>query len=266
MICPFCAIECHPLGNGHERCRECFSIFQTNAKATQYEEEYFQSKYDRQYGNSYLDDKISIMKRCENRMMAIERKTRVKQGATLLEIGSAAGYFLEVARKHHLQIQGWEISHFMVEYANQQNLNSEQGDFFELFQEWSDKNRKTFDYVAAFYVIEHFQRQVQLWFALQKLVKRGGWLLLALPSSFGPLFYLQNEKWLQVQPEDHFVCYGPSSLKKIASRFGFATVYTEPEGLHPDRITRNKALHPYIQKVQKIMTFSDTFFAILQKT
>ena len=289
-LCPF-----HKAGNHHQQdytlkpinglkpdeyvqCSYCKVVVSLNAKSTTYEENYFATEYSSQYGKSYLQDKTNIQKRMKWRLDQLEKHTTTKfdlnhgdenrqQQSTekpqLLEIGSAAGFFLELCNDLGFHATGWEISQQMTNYANSKGWETIQGGFLRL----SHNYHKNFALVAAFYVIEHFHDQYLLWKNITKLLKPGGYLLLSLPSSAGPVFKFNKKSWAQGHPRDHFVDYNPLALKKIGRMFGFSLILAKSEGVHPHRFPLGKSLpFSFIYRMyQKLKPFSDTLFVILQK-
>jgi len=308
MLCTFCNQKTHLVfqNNNFYRCPNCTLIYNLNAKSVIYEEDYFEKEYQQQYNTTYLRDKQNIQKRMNERLKiafsvlshnktSMQDKKQKKLNA--LEIGSAAGFFLEILQQKNIQATGWEISQKMTQYANkeankktnekfskknQENNNvipykTIQGDFFTLYNKHKELSAdgsivlKKFDLVAGFYIIEHLKNQKKFWKSISSLVKKDGLLLLSMPSSFGPSFYFHSKEWQDNHPKDHFVDYSPLSIKIIAEKFNFKVLHTSVEGVHPHRLPlwnylQNKTYlkEMYFQFIRKFV-FSDTIFVVLQK-
>lgn len=251
-------------------CPTCYLHSFLNAKTIEYEDHYFLEEYQKQYKSTYINDKKKIQHRMQWRLQLLNQylsKAKIPnaKNKSLLEIGSSAGFFLELAQKSNYHIQGWEISNFMTKYANKAGIPTIQGDLFSLYQKY--KNQKKFDVIAAFYVIEHLSDQQKIWEIFSDLIKPNGFLLISTPSIFGPTFYFNLPQWIQTHPKDHFVDYSPKSIKKIAKLFQFKVVTQKAEGIHPQRFWKGSSIiGKYLYTlIQRKFTFSDTLFTILQK-
>ncbi len=248
------------------KCGRCKLIFYTKALRSTYEENYFGKEYKKQYGKEYLDDKKNISKKMESRMHALRKFLPDFRGKRLLEMGSAAGFFLEIAQKSGFYPEGWEISKKMSKFANKNGIFTRTGDFHELFHEWKKKSQP-FDIIAAFYFVEHISDPFLIWNIFDQMIHPKGFLLITLPSYFGPMYFFHRKKWLEEHPKDHFVDYSVKSLTKISKKFGFRLVYKTPDSLHPERFPLNYigSLNLLYRIIQKKLAFSDTLYIILMK-
>ncbi len=272
--CPVCHSKTTPLPGTEKfsRCVQCGVVVHNRARSTEYEDDYFDKEYKNQYGRSYLDDEPQITQKAEDR---IRKLTRLFPEITdmpfirILEIGSSAGFFLARAKSRGWNVLGWEISRNMAKYANQNQIPTVQGDFLSLYEKWK-KNPQHFDILAAFYALEHIPDQKKIWEAFSAMTTENGFLLLALPSTYGPVFYFHFNRWEKEHPADHFVDYSPFSLKMAARQYGFDLVAIFPESLHPERFPLakhfGKPLAPVWNWIQDEFVFADTFYAILRKT
>lgn len=268
--CQFCHTPLEPVHGSKvfERCPQDYLIWNTQYSKTKYENEYFQTEYRLQYGREYLADKPSIVKRMNERWNIFEKLVpkSYPEKPRLLEFGSAAGFFLEIAMQSGWDPEGWEVSRLMSEYANHHGLKTRCGSITDLSKKNARSNQNKFDCVAAFYLLEHLENQPHFWSTVKQMLKPGGHLLLALPSSFGPLFYFDFESWQISHPKDHIVDYSPASLTKIAAYYGFRVLHSSIESTHPDRFKINNyagVVFPALSEIQKRLVFSDTFFSIL---
>lgn len=242
-------------------------IHYLGASAVEYEDDYFNREYRQQYGRTYSEDKANIQKQMKKRLNLLKTVTDTK-GKKLLEIGSAAGYFLELAEADGMQAEGWEISESMSTQARQNGLKTLTGDFFSLYENLNrSENFQQSDILAVFYVLEHFQNQRLFWRAAADLLTDNGFLLIALPSTFGPVYHFNRRVWVDTHPADHFVDYSPRALELVARQSGFRMISHVPESLHPERFLFGDV--PVIRDIysmyQKMTVFSDTFMAVLQK-
>ena len=266
--CKICNVELKPLKkkiNNFQKCSKCGLLYFLDAKSIQYDDNYFNSEYRNQYGTSYIDDKEKIQKRLLQRYDIFKKyvKSNANENINLLEMGSAAGFFLSLMKEKGFKVQGWEISEFMSEYANANKVPTQCGDLIDLYKNWKQSKENRYDIVSAFYVLEHIPDQAFIWKIFQNVTSAKGLLLLAMPSYSGPGFFFNREKWINNHPKDHFVDYNPSSLKKVAMIHGFKPLFFRSEGIHSERFPLgNKAGFKLLYNtLQKKIPFSDTIFA-----
>ena len=269
--CQLCQTALEPLPGAEQfqRCPQDYLIWNASPSTVNYEDEYFQTEYRLQYGREYLADKQSIVNKMTERWHLFKKvqKPNKNKKPRLLELGSAAGFFLEIAKNDGWDIEGWEISQLMSEYANHHALKTKCGSFYDLIKKIPKATYGSLDCLAAFYVLEHLTEQNIFWSEARKLLRPGGYLLLSMPSSFGPLFYFNFEKWKITHPGDHVVDYSPASLTKVAAYYGFQVSHLSIESAHPSRFGLENyggVIYPVLKEMQKKLVFSDTFFAILK--
>lgn len=200
FLCEFCCVPTKNVFSHFYRCPNCGNLFNLNHQTTSYEDSYFEGEYEKQYGKTYIDDKSNIQKRMKLRLEQVRPFIQYAKHKKLLEIGSAAGFFLELASAAGFLAKGWEISKYMSDYANEHGSPTIQGDFLNLLQE---ESRNEYDMICAFYVIEHFKEQKEIWKGLSRIIRDNGLLILALPSTFGPAFYYHQDNWIKNHPRDH---------------------------------------------------------------
>lgn len=264
-LCEFCGISTHQIRKYFFKCPKCKNIYNKSYQTIAYEDTYFETEYKKQYGKSYIDDKKNIQLKMQYRLNRIKPILQDFSGKKLLEIGSAAGFFLEIANENGFISKGWEISTYMSEYANQNGNTTIQGNFLDLLDH--EKNDQ-YDVISAFYVIEHFTDQKKIWEGFQRLLKKGGLLLLAVPSYFGPAFYFHKDEWDKNHPKDHYIDYSPYGIKTVCNLFGFKKLLIYTEGLHPERFLLGNVffLKYFYNIIQKTFNFSDTIYIVLKKS
>ena len=100
-------------------------IYYLKARSLDYGPDYFLSEYEAQYGKSYLDDEPNLRRLSASRLDWMDQTLVVsgakvdwpEQGPALLEIGSAAGFFLDEANDRGYRTLGVEISDFASNFA-----------------------------------------------------------------------------------------------------------------------------------------------------
>ncbi|MBM9591059.1 class I SAM-dependent methyltransferase [Leptospira sp. 201903075] len=217
----------------YEECRLTGVLRYLPAKVREYGDSYFMEEYSNQYKKSYYEDEPNLRAMAERRLSVLEKVGAKAEGSSLLEIGSAAGFFLDEAKKAGYLAKGLELSPKEVEYAKAKlSLDVEKKSVLAIpTNEW----KETFDVVAAFFVIEHIEEIDGIWERIQAWTKPGGFLYLAVPSSFGPSFQTNPSAWFATHPSDHFFDYSVHSLKKLLSILGFEVNYVRPMSYHSYR-------------------------------
>lgn len=203
-------------------------VYYTKAHSLAYGADYFLEDYVKQYGRSYEDDAPALRTLAKRRLGFLKDARRT--GGDLLEIGCALGFFLDEARNAGYNVRGLEISEYAARYAREKlRLDVDCSPFLE------SSDTRTYDVVAAFYVIEHFPDQKSVFEKIRGLLKPGGIFLFALPSTNGPMFRYQKEEWMRTHPADHFADYDPVSLARTAEHYGLRLIQAKPSSFHPSR-------------------------------
>lgn len=268
MTCPLCGTFLAPLSDKR------FGICPTDKLVVngayefrRYEHDYFEQEYRNQYGRSYTQDRQAILARNEIRFAKLKELAPVATHPQVLEVGSAAGYFLKIMQEAGYSVRGWEISQAMTKYANARGIKTVRQDFLKGAALHEKQQKQPYDIVAMFYVLEHIPEQKLAWQKLANLVRPGGYLLLALPSADGPTFRFHRQRWYDTHPLDHSVDYSPRSLKLAARQFGFQLVVAHSEGIHPQRFPLGSvSLLARLYHLALVNApISDTIFAILQR-
>lgn len=232
-----------------------------------YSEEYFIEEYAAQYGRTYIEDFDNIYSLSQRRLEEIFRHIPPTNKVSILDIGSAAGFFLKAAEDRGVKdLTGVEISAYASSYC-MDNFG------IQVYKTPFDQvqiNRK-FNIITAWFFLEHCQDPASSIDKISGLMMDGGILAMSLPSWFGPLYYFNREKWIKSHPSDHRIDLSPGSVKKMLQKAGFKTVKVKKCGYHPDRIIKKEALlmplfEPLYRKFTDFTAFSDTIevYAIKQ--
>ncbi|TGM03861.1 class I SAM-dependent methyltransferase [Leptospira jelokensis] len=227
----------------YEICRHTGVLRYLPAKQREYGDSYFMEEYMSQYKKSYYEDETNLRTMAKRRLANLTKLVPFREGHptmketfqnhSLLEIGSAAGFFLDEARIAGFKTKGLELSPKEVEYAKTKlGLDVERSSVLSVSEgDWKD----SFSVIAAFFVIEHLADIDGIWKRLNHWLQPGGFLYLAVPSSFGPSFQTNPNEWFRTHPTDHFFDYSVHSLKKLLSILGFDVNYVRPMSYHSYR-------------------------------
>jgi SAM-dependent methyltransferase len=261
LNCPVCgktsdkqiSIDLHKCGN-------CSLIFNVNCISLSYDRDYFISEYQGQYGKTYIEDFDNIYRMSVNRIDNIFKLLKSEsRERSVLDIGSAAGFFLKAAKdKGITKLKGIEISAFASDYCRK----TFSIDVIESPFESAMINEK-FDIVTSWFFIEHLMEPLQAMERIYKMLNEGGIFALAVPSYYGPVFYLNREEWIKSHPKDHRIDLSPAGAKRILKEIGFKKVRVVKCGYHPERVmSRKNILFKPFELLYRVYTsitgFSDT--------
>ena len=196
--------------HGIVKCPDCGLVFfeQTMAPEELYTEGYFS-------GGEYMDyvaDKAITQRNFRRR---IPELLRLAPGGELLEIGSAYGFFLELASRHWT-VHGVEIVPEGVEHArNILRLDVRRSDFLDLSDE-----RDRYDIVCMWDTIEHLMRPVCYLEKVGRWLKPGGHLVVTTGDIDSWMSRLRGSRWRLIHPPTHMYYFSPTTLSRAATQAG----------------------------------------------
>ncbi len=253
----------HPQFPEHyDICTETGVCFYKHAESREYSSTYFMEEFKNQYKKTYYEDEINLRNLAKKRLNILNKFIK-SQGSSILEIGCAAGFFLSEAKSLGFDVKGIELSKTESEFANKTlKLDVENCSFFEF------QSSKTYNVIAAFFVIEHIPDQEKVLNKIFSLLKPGGYLFLGLPSLFGPTFQTNPREWFATHPKDHFVDYSISSLRLLFKKYEAKIVFQAPMSYHPKRDLGWRGKYP-IKLMYKVLAnlscYGDTIQVLAKK-
>ncbi len=259
--CPFCGkFSDKKISSDLYKCGRCSLVFNVNCKSLSYDRDYFISEYHGQYGKTYLEDFENIYNLSTLRLKKILKIINKREfDLSLLDIGSAAGFFLKAAKDIGIKkLRGIEISNFASDYCRN-NF------FIEVIESPFEKveiNEK-FDIITSWFFIEHLMDPLNAIKRIYQMLNDDGVFAMAVPSFFGPMFFISKDEWIKMHPRDHRIDLSPKSAKKILKNTGFKKVKIIKCGYHPERVlsTNNIFYKPFelLYRLYSLLTgFSDT--------
>jgi SAM-dependent methyltransferase len=262
--CPVCLSEDRTaaLGGHLFGCASCGIAFNTKFEPKQYNEDYFLDEYRFQYGRSYIEDYEAIRRLSERRLDSILRlfyKRRKPSSLALLDIGSAAGFFLKCARDAGiLDANGIEASEYAADYCSATfGIPVTRASFEDVSID------RGYDIITAWYFIEHCADPVPAIEKIYSALRPRGVFAFSVPSIFGPMFAFRRKAWVESHPSDHRVDFSPRFAKSLARKTGYKRIYVKPAGIHPERVipTGSAFYKPFshvYRTFSRITAFSDT--------
>ncbi len=260
LDCPFCrGHKVKEISGNFFLCKNCKIVFNTEYQSLSYDRDYFIKEYKEQYGKTYIEDFDNIYSLSSERLNRIFRLHRKTNPDSLLDIGSAAGFFLKAAADKGIdRLLGIEIS----QYASSYCINNFKIPVIHSPFDSAGITDK-FDIISAWFFLEHCGDPAKEIKKIYELLNDGGVLALAMPSYFGPLFTFDREKWIKTHPGDHRIDVSPGGAEKILKEAGFRKVKTYSCGFHPERVLKSSSLffRPFsyfYKKFAGYTSYSDT--------
>jgi SAM-dependent methyltransferase len=217
-VCPVCRSTSAPLvfvKNGYpmHRCGACELVFSAQPPGNDRLEELYSAEYFTQGGAGYPD--YIGDERTHRRQARSYLRTIGKLGArgTLLDIGCAAGFFLDEARRHGWNVRGCELSSFAQAYAhNTLGLDVTRAGFLD--DEFSPPPH-SFDIITLFNVLEHLRQPPLVAAKLFGLLRPGGHLVVETWDTHSWPARLLGPKWSTYAPPTVIYCFTKLALRYL---------------------------------------------------
>ena len=208
------------------RCSSCGLLYRASLPSSEelsglYDSSYFRAEERSQRGEGYAD----YVGEADLHRLNARRRLSFLEGLTrpgsLLDVGCAAGFFLDEARANGWQVTGVELSAEMAEWASG-TLGLEsviQGSFTGLA--W---NEGTFDCVTMWDYIEHTIDPLSELRLAHKVLRPGGLLVLSTGDAGSVVARLSGRRWHLLTPRHHNYFFTRSSLLLGLERAGFGVL------------------------------------------
>ena len=212
-------------------CGKCGLIYVAQEVTRAQLDAYYDSGYYAGDGKAYTDylAKAPVRKHHYRSMLpAIKRHLapQARENARVLDVGCAAGYFLEVATEAGWHAQGVELSPYMSAYAREERgLCVQTGTIEE-----ADLPLETFDLITMWDVIEHVQNPSQVLQRAAELLKPDGLLILATGDVKGVTARIYGEKWSLIAPPGHLFYFSRRTLGALLGKAGLRVLGWESDG------------------------------------
>ncbi len=186
-------------------------------------ESYFKNKNVLLYGyDDYMKEEPlyrDLFKRC------LEDLEQYKPKGTMLDVGCATGFFLDVAQSRGWETYGVEISKFASGYAREHfKLNIFTGTLAE-----AKLQSGMFDAVVMYDQIEHVREPLEQLQEAYRLLKPGGILTINTPNAGGLLSKIMRRRWFHFK-EDHLFFFSNTTISKALAAAGFQVLKVKPSG------------------------------------
>lgn len=195
------------------RCRngDCrFTFLDGEAAPELYGDEYFEAYA----GGDYVG--AERQRRHESRLRVELLASVSAPPARLLEIGAAAGFFLDEARARGYEGVGIEPNAAMATHARETlALDVRTGVLGEV-----EIEPASFDAACAFHVVEHLPEPLASLRTIREALRPGGHLLIEVPNAESVAARRRGSSWKPLDLPYHVGQYGPRSLRALLERSG----------------------------------------------
>lgn len=193
------------------QCRNCGLVF-ADVKESDivnvYEEDYYKSVYP-----DYESDKnIHEL----NNIKLLEKIETYFTPGTMIEIGSAFGFFLEVAGKRKWKAVGYEMSEYASGLARTKYLQDVRTvDFL------ADSIQSPVDVICMLDTIEHLLRPSLYIEKISHTLKNNGGLIVSTGDISSWFSRLSGKRWRMFVPPLHIYYYSRTTITYLLEKYGF---------------------------------------------
>jgi 2-polyprenyl-3-methyl-5-hydroxy-6-metoxy-1,4-benzoquinol methylase len=175
---------------------------------------YFAGEGEQGYLN-YADMQKALRPHFQRRLRTLE--ARLPQRGRILDVGCAAGYFLDEARQRGWQICGMELSQEMAHSA-EQRLH------VPIYTALAAVPDRDFDAITLWEVIEHLPDPIDTLRQLRDRLRPGGRLMLSTPNTGHWQATRAKEQWAGYRPPSHLQYFVRETLADALRRAGFEQI------------------------------------------
>jgi 2-polyprenyl-3-methyl-5-hydroxy-6-metoxy-1,4-benzoquinol methylase len=269
--CNLCGSEerrpfCPENGLGLVQCARCGLVYVSPRPNPQelyalYGETYFHNAESGVVGyTNYLKDEVNIRKTFAGRLKWLQR---LIQPGKLLDVGCAAGFFLDEAKKQGWQAQGLDVSSFAVDYVKERfAFDARQGSFTEL-----DYPADSYDLVTMWDVIEHVPDPKAYIQRAATVLRSGGVLALATPDVDSIPARLTGKRWVGYKlSEEHVYYFSIRTLSQMLNEAGFEVLAAHHVGKYVTMRLFLNRLGMYSPLLASLLSMAERAFKLSERS
>ena len=194
---------------------------------------------------------------------------RVKQGGSLLDVGTGDAHFLDEARRH-FDVQDCDFSDAAAAFARTRGHTIVIGQIEDL-----DFGGQTFDCITMWHILEHLPQPAVAMKRICALLKPGGCLIVAVPNEenrlvrhrCGLLRASNPLGPLQFGGEIHLAHFQPATFREFLRANGLELAAFGVDDIYPSHTARNRAVLATQRTVSRLTGwhFSMAMYAAARK-
>lgn len=178
-----------------------------------------------------------------------------------LDIGCAAGYFLDILRKNHWKTVGIELDLSMHSSLIQKGYDVSDNPL-EFFN-----SPHQFDLITMFDAIEHLPELQKNFTKISSLLSNQGILAISTPNIDSFQHYLFRSRWFQFKPIEHLYYFSPRTIAQLAKDNGFKIEEMRTSGQYANiPFIVDRLQHYGFHNLAKICSFLIKSFALERLT
>ena len=214
---------------GIVKCKDCGYVYASlDMTQVEFERLYNSGYFTGEEYSDYLADKLIHQRNFSSRLNVLTKHMDREQHQSLLEVGCAYGFFLELAEKYFSHVVGVDVTSEGVDYArNQLNLNAHQTDLLN----W-DFEQRQFDVACMWDTIEHLRAPDKYLKKIVENLSSGGLLTVTTGDIESRMARWRKNRWRLIHPPTHAHYFSRSSLTRLLDRYGFDVVHFEYCGFY----------------------------------
>lgn len=215
------------------RCAACRLVYVTprlvpEALAAVYGEDYWRSDNPKQHGYADYQREAALYLKTYRRRMPLVRRW-LPQQARVLDVGCAAGYFLQVIQQLGCDVYGVEVSAPIAKAAiaalGQDRVHVGMLDEAVTALPLADGS---FDLVTLWDVIEHVPTPQDVLRTVHRLLKPDGKLLLETQNVASLWARLLGRRWHHYKHAEHLYHFDPDTISRLLQGCGFKVLHCGP--------------------------------------
>lgn len=146
----------------------------------------------------------------------IIRGTNLTKGNKLLDIGCGSGQFLYEMKELGIDVQGVEPSDFNEKENKKYRLKIKKANLID-----AKYNKESFDLITLNHVLEHLDNPHETLNEINKILKKDGKLIIAVPNTNSLAYWIFKRNWYQLDVPRHIINYSNKNIKLILEKNGF---------------------------------------------
>ncbi len=211
------------------KCKTC-GLVQVNPQpsmeevAKYYSDEYFTKRTDRGYDNYYSDKIRSEIERVFRLnledLVFFQWEKSLTHSKRTIDIGCAAGYFVNYMKSRIWDAEGIEIAEGPVRFAKEVlSLKITKADFLN----WDIEKKEKFELITLWASIEHLHKPKETLEKIYQHLRPGGRMILST-CRYGILARLTGINWRYMNVPEHLYYYSFDGLIRECEKIGFKKI------------------------------------------
>ena len=165
-----------------------------------------------------------------------------------MDIGCAAGYFLEWLGKRGWQAEGIDISEVAASYGLEKKLSIRIGDYLA-----QEESPASYDLITLWASIEHLTKPKEILQRIHRDLRPQGRLIIST-CRYGGIARLFGKNWRYINVPEHLFFFSQNNLKDLCQQVGFRCLHRFSYGSGINAQANTAAglaagLHSFVKKI-----------------